>query len=142
MEQTPILATYGNKCKVLSRSPSLPSKWCDASSVPRQAIAAFEQQNGPKFVDASTQSEGTSPIAPPTRPSGSISSFLPSFAQVTNPLALQPPRQPLKIHEIDELKKTAVVSYKTNERHVISWKDLLIVNPELFANYLVATRLQ
>lgn len=141
---TQLLARYHTKCKVLCVSGNaLDWSWREASSIPADALAAFDNENGPRLVDAAVQcSQGDLPRKSATRTIEQTPSIIPSFTQLTNPSVLQAPGQPIKIHSIDEEKKTAVVSCsKSPNRIVMPWKAILSQNPELLATFMIETKL-
>jgi hypothetical protein len=72
------------------------------------------------------------------RPVEHIPAFLPTFKDIADPSMLTAMIQPSAIHSIDMVKKTAIVSYpRSAEKVTVSLHDVMILNPELLANWLV-----
>jgi hypothetical protein len=144
------LAQYQNYVKILSATPTGRSyRWfsqTDIASNPtiQNQIQNFRRENLRQLIDAETMTDlsVTEKVGPGPcllhRPLQPTVRILPTFRDITNPAMLQAIVQPNRIHSVDLKKKTAVVSYPTSlEKSTLSLSDLLALNPELLAAFLV-----
>jgi hypothetical protein len=121
-------------------------RWLPSSDIASDPQVAGGQREAMRhLVDAETMTEPTSidnivPYVPQpvTRPVLPIARILPTFRDITNPAMLQAIIQPNKIYSVDVKKRTAVVSYPASlEKSTMAWADLLQLNPEMLAAFLV-----
>jgi hypothetical protein len=142
-----IVARYGGLCRVVTATPdSVTREW-----VPEQALASPDECRigGPVSPPVSLEDRGTMtdsvpfrsharPPRPQMHETEPMNAILPTFRELPDPTMLRAPMQPARIHSVDLKTRTAVVSFSGSPEKVTrSWHDLIVLNPELLATYLV-----
>jgi hypothetical protein len=146
-----VIAQYQTHYKVFSATPTGQNyHWFPETDIfdnpPFSTqIQPFDREHLLQLVDVETMTDpgpvANAPPSPPPplhRPLQPIARLLPTFRDITNPAMLQAVVQPDRIHSVDFKKKTAVVSYPTSlEKSTLALPDLMALNPELLAAFLV-----
>jgi hypothetical protein len=145
-----VLAIYGDRYRILTcSSTSRTSSWyhrdiIEQSSELRSVVSS--SSSAPHLVDVSVMTDPVSDvISPYDHPAPAIfrrierpEPLFPTFAELPDPSILMPQIKPTCIYSIDLKNKTAVVSLSgSSERVLRNLSDLIILNPQLLANYLV-----
>jgi hypothetical protein len=145
-----VLARYGDLCRVLTATPdSVTREWVNVATLASLGESVASDLRSPPPVSLVDQSVMTDippltfwtsrhPSRTKLRPTAPTPTILPTFRELPDPAMLRAPMQPARIYSVDLKAKTAVVSFSSSPEKVTrSWHDLIVLNPELLATYLV-----
>lgn len=150
MEHGEIIGRYGDLCRVVYLTPTSETvRWVNVCDIPPDVVGEFVNCGGPAFVDIGTSpdllAEALDPeyMAHPIRRVIQHPAFLPTFGDVAHASMLQSQIQPVSVVSVDRNKKTAMVLLgSSTDARSMSWKDVMTLNPQLLAQFLVDTSVQ